>query len=131
MLPEKNINIIKQLREAGLSYKQIGEKLDIPHTLAFYYSKDVRDTHNRVHLQVKNKMAELLERGKNLDGAVLEIGDVPFAVFELPFTLSCLYCGRSDEFLVLCLRCGVFVCQGCGEAIDIATARLERQLSLT
>jgi len=131
MLGEKEVKLIRQMREAGLSFRQIGEKLDIPHTLAFYYSKNVRDEHNEIHVQLVDKILELLESNQKVDGAVIEIGDVGFILFEMPYRIPCLYCGKASKYLVACMNCGIFVCQNCGEGVDLGAARLERELSLT
>ena len=132
-LSEGQIKRIRELRGTGLSFRQIGRRLEIPHTLAFYYAKDVPNVERKVHEKIQERATHLLDQINKMKGAaskIYEIEGIPTALVHLPVTVTCPHCGKGDNHLWLCMQCGVFVCMGCGKDIDLKVVAREIGLSL-
>lgn len=140
-LPDEQIRKIRELRERGLSFRQIEAQLGISYGTAFYYARDTKKHHARVQIhiekmgeeereQLKRKTEEMVRAIGGAGSAVFEFDGTSLALVHLPYTIICHDCGAENNHVRLCLECGGGLCVECWSDIDIKTAQRKEESSL-
>ena len=138
-MTDEQIAKVKQLREKGLSTRQIATRLQIAPATTFYYARDVvvredlKEDNHQPSLKTKEEALKLLkEKIGTTEGAgieILEDEEMLFGFFHLPFTLICPHCGKQSNDCYFCFDCGDFFCMGCTKIFDLKTVPRKEELT--
>jgi len=140
-LSDEQIKKAKELRQRGLSFREIEKQLGISYGAAFYYARDTEKHHARVQIHIEGmseeekaeltrKTAEMVRAIGGAGSAVFEFDGTSLALVHLPYTIICHDCGAENNHVRLCLECGGGLCVECWSDIDIKTAQRKEESSL-
>lgn len=132
---------IKELRERGLSFREIEKQLGVSYGACFYHSRGVEKHQPRVQIHIENMSdkdkAELEKRTSKMveviggkGSTVFEIDKTQLALVHLPYVIVCSECGAEESHVYLCCECGDPLCVKCFGDIDLKTAQRKEEPSL-
>lgn len=146
-LSEEKIRQIKALREEGLSFREIGERLKTALTTVFYYARDVkiRESYDIIgellREGLENKKRKTENKKKLSPFGFLSIDGKAYAFVNLPSAIRCPHCQKEVKQLGHSVDSNKFFCIGkgidkdaikgtCGMTIDLRTAQRKEELAI-
>lgn len=116
-LSDGTIKKIKELRRKGLSFNEIGKRLQLPGATTFYHARDE---------SIEKKP---ITKSSDIDGKML--GNAWAVRVELPFTIICPGCGEELKEIGFLFDSSTFQdTLNCGAVINLRTAPRKEELSL-
>jgi len=132
----EKIQKVRELRETGLSVREVGKRLNMAPATVFRYAQDVSvDPHNRVDPKI---MAAIRKTGlADIEVArVSDYSDDRLVFICLPYTIICPHCGKEADHIGFCVDCEGLYCfgndgsDGCGKNIDLRTAQRKEEAQI-
>lgn len=140
-LSDEQVKKVRELRERGLSYREIEKQTGISYGAAYTYGKETAKHHAKVQIHIEGmgekgraelerKTREMVEMIGGAGSVVFEFDGTQLALVHLPYTIICPECGAENNHIQLCLDCGGGLCVECWSDIDIKTAQRKEEPSL-